>query len=100
MTFDDDVVLVKIIENGVDDNKNPIFLKIEKEVMCKESSISKNDFYNAGNVGLKLSYILTINYFEYEEESKVIYKNKELDVIKTYRNGDLLELTVGERIGK
>ena len=74
-------------------------IKVKSEVFCNEKSISRNEFYEAGNQNLKLNYILTIHDFEYENQKKVIYKNQELYVLKTYKKDEYLELTVGEKIG-
>lgn len=99
MTFDEVVVLVDEKGIGVDDYGNTSFKKTKTEVFCNENSISRDEFYSASVQDLKLSYILTIHDFEYENQDKVIYKGKELYILKTYKTGEYLELTVGEKIG-
>ncbi|WP_100065116.1 phage head closure protein [Miniphocaeibacter massiliensis] len=99
LTFDEVVILVEVKIIGYDESKNHIEEKVEAEVFCNEKSISRVEFYNAGSQGLKPSYILVLHDFEYEGQEKVIYKNQELQVLKTYRNNDYIELTVGEKIG-
>lgn len=99
MTFDETVILIEETETEEDDYGNTKYKKVESEVFCNEKSISRNEFYEAGNQNLKLNYILTIHDFEYENQKKVIYKNQELYVLKTYKKDEYLELTVGEKIG-
>ena len=100
MTFDETVILIEEIETEEeDDYGNTKCKKVKSEVFCNEKSISRNEFYSASVQDLKLSYILTIHDFEYENQDKVIYKGKELYILKTYKTGEYLELTVGDKIG-
>ncbi len=97
-TFDDVVTLVKYKNRKVDEYGNEIIDKRYKEIFCNVNSIGRDSFYSAGNKGLSLAYEITINNFEYEGEEKVIYNNKEFDVIRTYLVDDfLLEITVGDK---
>lgn len=101
ISFDDYIILVKLSSTLIyDEYGNQTFEEIKTDVMCNVSSVDRNQFYNAGNRGYKLSYIFTINGFEYSNEEIVIYNNNRYEVVRSYElDNGLIELTIGERIG-
>lgn len=99
MNFNEVVTLIKVNEDNYDEFGNPIPSIDKLELLCIEKSISRYEFYSAGNYGMKPRYILSIHDFEYDGQEKVIYKNQELHVLKTYKIDGLIELTVGEKVG-
>lgn len=99
ITFDEVVTLISEDESSKDEYGNPIKNENEKTIFCNEKGVFRNEFYQAGATGLKPSYTLTIHKFEYDNEIKVKYKGLVLDILRIFPNGDLLELTVGEKIG-
>lgn len=101
MTFDDTCILLKQKIISHDKIGNKIYSEEKKtEIFCNVNSVDRNQFYNAGAKGFKLSYIITINEFEYDDEEKLIYNNEMYDIVRTYElDNGLLELTIGEKIG-
>lgn len=73
---------------------NKIITKTAKEVFCKIKSIGTNEFYSAGTTALKpeIKFILA-DYYDYNNEKKINYQDVEYNVIRTYRNGNELEIT-------
>lgn len=98
-TFNDTAYLISISDLRYDEDLNPIEDEIKKEVFCNIKSISKNEFYEAGRKDLQLSYVITIHSFEYEDERYVEFNGKKYEILRSYLNKDLIELTVGEKIG-
>ena len=99
ITFDETVILIGQEESSKDEFGNPIKNEKEKTIFCNEKGVFRNEFYQAGSSGLKPSYTLTIHKFEYDNEVKVKYKGLVLDILRIFPNGNLIELTVGEKIG-
>ena len=98
--FDKDITLIK--EEGVTldkyGNEKPI--TSENILSCNELNIFANDFYSSGIQGYKLEARVEINEFEYQGENKAVYNGRQLFVLRKYKNGEFLELTLGEKIGK
>lgn len=101
ISFDDYISLVKLSSTPTyDEYGNQTFEESQADVMCNVSSVDRNQFYSAGNRGYKLSYIFTINGFEYSDEEIVIYNKNRYEVVRSYElDNGLTELTIGERIG-
>lgn len=99
ITFDDVITIISKTRTGTDDYGNQTHAISSKEVLCNVNSVYRDEYYSAGNVGLKPSYTVTMHGFEYNGEQKIVYEEKEYDVLRTYVDEDLLELTVGEKIG-
>ena len=76
-----------------------------RDVFCDVRSIGTREFYESQGKGPKpeLKFVLP-DYMEYQNEQKVSYQDitdrspKTYDVIRTYRNGNELEITVSKGI--
>jgi SPP1 family predicted phage head-tail adaptor len=66
-----------------------------RQVFCKVGSIGQKEFYQAQAVGLQLEakFILT-DYLDYDGETLVEYSGTRYRILRTYRVGQELELTV------
>ena len=102
----DDVI--KLISTGTptyDEYGNEILSRTERQVFCTVNSVNRTEFYQAAQNDLQPEYVFVISHFkDYEGEQELLYNDwtgteKEYTVIRTYRNGDSIELTAVERIG-
>ncbi len=66
-----------------------------REVFAKLGSIGQKEFYQAKAVGLQpeLKFVLA-DYLDYNDETLVEYNGQRYRVLRTYRAGQELELTV------
>ena len=66
----------------------------DREVFCRIQSIGMNEFYQSYAEGLKpeIRFILP-DVDEWEHESTIFYDGTEYSVLRTYVNGNELELT-------
>ena len=66
----------------------------EREVFCEVSSISRNEFFEAGRNGLNPEYRFVIAEAEYHGESLIEYRGKRYGIYRTYiePNTDFIEL--------
>ena len=67
-----------------------------RDVLCKLRSVGHTEFYEAYASGYtpELKFVIA-DYLDYEGETLVKYEDKYYRVIRTYRIGTELELTVG-----
>ena len=80
---------------GVDDYGDPVITETTREVLAKLGSIGQKEFYQAHAVGLQpeLKFVLA-DYLDYEGEALVEHNGRRYRVLRTYRKGQELELTV------
>ncbi len=92
--FSEVIRLIKV--NKVKDSTGELRdSKSEREVFAKILSIGTQEYYQAQASGFKpeLKFVLA-DYLDYENEKKIVHDGMEYDVIKTYRKGRELEITV------
>lgn len=67
----------------------------DRTVFAQVRSIGQTEFYQAQADGLKpqLKFVLA-DYYDYQDEKEVVYEGKVYSVLKTYRDGKKLEITV------
>lgn len=78
-----------------DEYGDPVTSETSREVFAKLGSIGMKEFYQAQAVGLQpeLKFVLA-DYLDYEGETMVEYNGQRYRVLRTYRAGQELELTV------
>lgn len=92
-----DVLVLVNVKYSLNDEGFEIPTDTKREVFCSVSSISRDEWYEAGRSGLNPSFKFTLFLYDYENESKVIYDNKEYNVYRTYvRKNEMIELYVRE----
>ena len=89
LTMDEAVTLVKL---GWDGNDRTV---TRREVLCRLLSIGQAEFYqaNAQDIHPEGKFVLA-DYLDYEGESLLVYSGRCFRVLRTYRAGQVLELTV------
>ena len=86
--------LIKTMQEP-DETGELISTTTEREVFAKIASIGQQEFYQAQASGLKPELKFEIaDYLDYENEKKLIYDRIEYDVLRTFRKGRMLEITV------
>ena len=93
--------LIKTMQEP-DETGELISTTTEREVFAKIASIGQQEFYQAQANGLKpeLKFEMA-DYLDYENEKKLIHEGIEYDILRTFRKGRMLEITVygGVHIG-
>lgn len=84
---------------GTDDYGDPVVAETAREVFGRLGSIGQAEFYQAHAAGLKpeLKFILA-DYLDYEDETVVEYNGQRFRVLRTFRNGLELELTLYQEV--
>lgn len=84
-------------DNGVWRDSTPV----ERSVYCQVESVTRAEFFNAGQNGLKPEYRFTMFFGDYNGERTVIYDGVQYTVYRVFRaRTDELELYVERRSGK
>lgn len=60
----------------------------ERLVFCSSLSVSRAEFFNAGQAGLKPSMTLLVDSDEYDKEKEVKYSDERYRIYKDYRRND------------
>lgn len=96
-TFDYEVQLIGLVE-GVDDSGFPINEEKPKEpILANKLSVRSNEYWQAKQSGVELSFVFEIHMFEYEGEEKLLFEGKPYDIERTYEKGDFVELVCKRR---
>ena len=83
-----------------DEYMNTIKAYTKRKVFCQPRSIGMREFYAAQQTDLRPSVSLVLaDYGDYQGEKRCIYGDDMYDVVRTYRNGTRLELTLQIRSG-
>ena len=90
-----DVLTLIRQDRGVDDYGDPVITETRRDVFCTLASIGQKEFYQAHAVGLQpeLKFKLA-DYLDYEDEPLVEHNGQRYRVLRTYRTGQTLEITV------
>ena len=60
----------------------------EREIFCKEKPIYNNEFFNAGQCGIKPSLNLVIDSEEYEGEKELVFEEVRYNIYRTFKRED------------
>lgn len=79
----------------VDEYGDTVETQVKKDVFCKSLSVGTVEFYQAQTVGTKpeLKFVIA-DYLDYDDQTEVIYEDTKYKVLRTYRKGIELEITV------
>lgn len=90
-----EVLLLIQQTQGVDEYGDPVVTETAREVFAKLGSIGQKEFYQAHAVGLQpeMKFVLA-DYLDYEGEALAEYDGQRYRILRTYRNGKELELTL------
>lgn len=87
--------LLILVHRVLDDDGYTVIEQTEREVLCRLASIGQSEFYQAQATDLRpeLKFVLA-DYLDYEGEALCIYEGTWYRVLRTYRAGLELEITV------
>lgn len=71
-----------------------------RTVLCRSRSVSRTDFFSAGQMGLSIEHVFLIQPVNYNGEKIVIFNGNRYSVLRTYQaSEDELEIYVGYKAG-
>jgi len=66
-------------------------------VYCNVESCGQNEFYRAGEIGIKPEYKITMFKYDYNDQTIAIYNSKRYNVYRTYfKSTDEIELYLNQ----
>lgn len=79
----------------IDDGDGNLFQEVRRDVFARMSSIGMREFYAANSTDFhpEAKFVLA-DYLDYDGETLIIHDGHPFRVLRTYRNGQELELTV------
>lgn len=97
--FDERIFLVAVlpdVENGF-----PVEVWEESEVWADRKSVTRQEYYQAQQAGMKADVVFVVNTLDYAEQSMVRVGQVYYDVTRTYQTElDKIELTCTKRGAK
>ena len=90
-----DVITLIQQNRSVDDYGDPVITETARDVFAKLESVGQKVFYQAHAVGLQpeVKFVLA-DYLDYDGEEIVLHNGQRYRVLRTYRKGQELEITV------
>ena len=90
-----EITLISKKVTGKDKLLQPISEDVEVTLLCRKKNVTRSEFYQANQAGLKPSLVVEIRNFENQEFAK--FEGKQYRILKTYPiDSEILELTLTE----
>ena len=70
-----------------------------RKVYANKKSIRQSEFYQGASAGLKPELVFEIRSVEFDNDEIVKHNEKEYTIIRTYKTGEKMELTVSSHRG-
>jgi len=90
-----DVITLISRSTAVDTYGDPVITETRRDVFAEVLSIGQKEFYQAQAIGLQPELKFRMqDYLDYDYETVIEYSGTRYRVLRTYRTGNVLELTV------
>lgn len=93
--MNDILLLIQQIPGEPDEFGDTTYTEVPRQVFCRKASIGQKEFYQANAMGLQpeMKFVLA-DHLDYQGETLVEYDGQRFRILRTYRTGRELELTV------
>jgi len=97
----DVITLIAQAASVIDEYGDHSMVETTRDVFCEVVSVGQKEFYQAHAVGLQpeIKFILA-DYFDYNGERYVLYKNTRYKILRTYRDGQELEIIATREVNQ
>lgn len=97
--WNNEIILIAKKITGQDKLKQNITEEVKTKLLCRKRSITRSEFYQANQAGIRPSLLVDIHSFEYENQELAEFDGKKYRIIKTYPvDLEVLELTLTEKL--
>nr|DAN44329.1 MAG TPA: Minor capsid protein [Caudoviricetes sp.] len=97
--WNNEITLTSRKIKGKDKLKQPIYEDVEVTILCRKKKVTRSEFYQANQAGLRPSLVVEVHNFEYDNQEHAIFEGKKYRVLKTYPiDSEILELTLSEKL--
>lgn len=95
--WNNEITLISKKKTGLDALKQPVFEEKRLTILCRKRSVTRSEFYQASQVGLRPSLVVDVHNFEYDNQDLAEYEGKRYHILKTFPvDLEVLELTLTE----
>lgn len=95
--WNNEITLIGKVKTGLDDLKQPIFEEKRLTILCRKRSVTRSEFYQASQVGMRPSLVVDVHSFEYDNQVVAEYEGELYRILKTFPvDLETLELTLTE----
>lgn len=95
MAYKDDIITLVAKTYTITDYGDVTITKTTRDVFADVRSVGMREKYEALQAGLNPEFVFVLaDYYEYDGEDEITYDGDTYRVIRTYRNGQSLEITV------
>ena len=92
-----EIKLISKKVTGKDKLKQPIYEDVEVTILCRKKKVTRSEFYQANQAGLRPSLVVEVHNFEYDNQEHATFEGKQYRILKTYPiDSEILELTLSE----
>ena len=97
--WNNEITLIAKKITGQDKLKQNITEEVKTKLLCRKRSITRAEFYQANQAGIRPSLVVDIHSFEYDNQELAEFDGKKYRIIKTYPvDLETLELTMTEKL--
>ncbi|MGT2743640.1 phage head closure protein [Streptococcus plurextorum] len=94
-----EITLIAKRITGKDKLKQNITEEVKTVLLCRKKSITRSEFYQANQAGIRPSLVVDIHSFEYDNQELAEFEGKRYHILKTYPvDLETLELTMTEKL--
>ena len=94
-----EITLISKKATGKDKLLQPISEDVEITLLCRKKRVTRSEFYQANQAGLRPSLVVEVHNFEYDNQEHAVFEGKKYRVLKTYPiDSEILELTLSEKL--
>ncbi|HEL1987921.1 TPA: phage head closure protein [Streptococcus suis] len=94
-----EIALIAKKITGKDKLKQNITEEVKTVLLCRKKSITRSEFYQANQAGIRPSLVVDIHSFEYDNQELAEFEGKRYRILKTYPvDLETLELTLMEKL--
>ena len=79
-----EITLISKKVTGKDKLLQPISEDVEVTLLCRKKKVTRSEFYQANQAGLKPSLVVEIRNFEYENQEFAKFEGRQYRILKTY----------------
>lgn len=97
--WNNEITLTSRKIKGKDKLKQPIYEDVEVTILCRKKKVTRSEFYQANQAGLRPSLVVEVHNIEYDNQEHAVFEGKKYHVLKTYPiDSEILELTLSEKL--
>lgn len=94
-----EIKLISKKVTGKDKLLQPISEDVEVTLLCRKKKVTRSEFYQANQAGLRPSLVVEVHSFEYDNQEHATFEGKKYRILKTYPiDSEILELTLSEKL--